>query len=79
MVAVINKFRFCFIGDSTLHGRGLIRNGSAPNLAQTSLLNKSGVPQALSYKDVSRIWSNESVNVRSMSPVMPAVSSAVIV
>lgn len=71
--AVLYLISLChFLDDSTMVEKALPRNGSAPNLAANlPLVNQSGIPHALSYKDVSRIWSNEAVSVRSMSPVMP--------
>ncbi|XP_067934422.1 protein strawberry notch homolog 1-like [Watersipora subatra] len=50
-------------------GRGLARNGSAPNLSSL-LPGNTGHHQPLSHKDVSKIWNNDSVNVRRMNPLL---------
>jgi len=56
----------------------LVRNGSAPVLNSASVLPSSnGLPHVLSSKDVSRIWSNDDINVRQLQAAnLLATSSA---
>ncbi|KAF6039694.1 hypothetical protein EB796_001994 [Bugula neritina] len=48
--------------------RGMVRNGSAPNLSSTSLLRPTQpLNQPLTSKTVSRIWSTEAVSVKDIN------------
>lgn len=56
--------------DKVTGGTVIVRNGSAPQLTALNQGKKAadGLSIQLASKDVSRIWSNDNVNIRSMSP-----------
>lgn len=54
--------------DKSTGGTIIVRNGSAPQLSSLTQKAGNGLPTVLPSRDVSRIWSNETINMRSLSP-----------